>query len=281
MDDFARWLVRFQDIDRRYIYLAVAAALTLPIVLQLRMPQIPTPPTQAAFKAVENVPDEKVVLIAADFDTGTVGENGPQLRAVLEHLMRRKKKFVILSLIAPQGVTIAELYARTIGEKYGYKYGRDYVNLGYLPGGAPTLERMGRSVWETFPTDTKRIPLSELPMMRQVRSAQDISLVAIFTGSGVLPYYVQTFWAQFKVPLIEGCTGIIVPELFPYMEAKQLVGILPGLKGAAEYEALLQQNGLGMRGMVAQSVAHALVIILILLGNLGMWLSRRLPAQRL
>ncbi|MFA0757962.1 MAG: hypothetical protein PVTTEEND_001477 [Candidatus Fervidibacter sp.] len=281
MEDFAHWLVRFQDIDRRYIYLAVAATLTLPIVLQLRMPQIPTPPTQAAFKAVENVPDEKVVLIAADFDTGTVGENGPQLRTVLEHLMRRKKKFVILSLIAPQGVTIAELYSRTIGEKYGYKYGRDYVNLGYLPGGAPTLERMGRSVWETFPTDTKRIPLSELPMMRQVRSAQDIGLVAIFTGSGVLPSYVQTFWAQFKVPLIEGCTGIIVPELFPYLEAKQLVGILPGLKGAAEYEALLQQNGLGMRGMVAQSVAHALVIILILLGNLGMWLSRRPSAQRL
>ena len=282
MGQLTQWLVRFQAIDRRVIYLLVAMSLALPLVLQWSMPQIPTPPTRQCYEAVEKVPPDKVVLIAADFDTGTVGENGPQVQALLEHLMRRRKKFIIMTLIAPQGPTLVELYAQNLGKRYGYRYGRDFVNLGYIPGGQPVLERLGRSIWETRQTDSKRIPLTELPLMERVRSAKDIGLVALFTGTGVLPWYVQTFWAQFKVPLVEGCTGIIVPELFPYLETKQLAGAWLGLKGAAEYERLLNTNGLGMRGMMAQSVAHAFVLFLILLGNVGMRLARsQSPRQRL
>lgn len=273
MEGLARWFVRLQAMDRRIIYLWVAVALMTPIVFRLSMPQIPTPPTKSCYEIVEKLPEDKVILIAADFDTGTVGENGPQLQALLEHLMRRKRKFLIFSLIAPQGPTLAELYARNIAKRHRYRYGRDFVNLGFVPGLAPTLERLGRSIWETCPKDAKGIPLTDLPLMERVRSAKDIGLVAIFTGAGVLPYYVQTFWAQFKVPLIEGCTGVIIPELFPYLDAGQLSGALLGLKGAAEYETLLKRNDMGTRGMVSQSAAHILVIALIFLGNLGMWLT--------
>lgn len=266
-------MTQFQAIDRRIIYLCVAIAIALPFIVQVKLPVIPTMPSQKFYEAVEKVPKGKVVLIAADFDTGTEGENGPQVQAVLEHLMIKRIPFVIIG-VAIQGPELVQSYAEKLAKKYGYKYGVDFVNLGYLPGGQLALERFCRSVWQTKPSDYKQRPLTELPLMRKVRTAEDIALVAEFTGSGVLSWYVQTFWGQFKVPLAQGCTGIIGPEQFPYLDTGQLSGLMVGLKGAAEYEALLKVSREGVRRMIPQSLGHLAALSLILLGNLGMWLAR-------
>lgn len=274
MEQLRQWLIGFQAIDRRIIYLCVAIAIALPFIVAVRLPVIPTLPVQKFYEAVEKVPKGKVVLIAADFDTGTEGENGPQVQAVLEHLMRSRTPFVILGTTI-QGPELVQSYAERLARRYGYRYGRDFVNLGYLPGGQLALERFCRSVWQTKPTDYKQRPLTDLKLMRKVRTARDIGLVAEFTGSGVLPWYVQTFWAQFKVPLAQGCTGIIGPEQFPYLDTGQLSGLMVGLKGAAEYEALLKVQREGYRRMMPQSLGHIAALLLILLGNLGMWMARR------
>lgn len=273
MERLAQLLTQFQAIDRRIIYLCVAIAIALPFIVQVKLPVIPTMPSQKFYEAVEKVPKGKVVLIAADFDTGTEGENGPQVQAVLEHLMIKRIPFVIIG-VAIQGPELVQSYAEKLAKKYGYKYGVDFVNLGYLPGGQLALERFCRSVWQTKPSDYKQRPLTELPLMRKVRTAEDIGLVAEFTGSGVLSWYVQTFWGQFKVPLAQGCTGIIGPEQFPYLDTGQLSGLMVGLKGAAEYEALLKVSREGVRRMIPQSLGHLAALSLILLGNLGMWLAR-------
>ncbi|MCS7265975.1 MAG: hypothetical protein NZ805_14225 [Armatimonadetes bacterium] len=281
MEQIPQWLAKFQSIDRRIIYLCVSIAIALPFIVTIRLPVIPTLPTQKFYEAVEKVPKGKVVIVAADFDTGTEGENGPQVQAVLEHLMRRRIPFVIIG-VAIQGPQLVQSYADSLAKKYGYQYGRDYVNLGYIAGGQPALERFCRSIWQMIPKDAKGTALTEIPMMRKVRSANDIALVAEFTGAGVLDYYIQTFWGQFKVPLAQGCTGIIGPEQFPYLATGQLSGLMVGLKGAAEYEALLNLQKEGYRRMMPQSMGHIIALLLILLGNLGMWLTyRRRQLRRL
>lgn len=279
MEQLLQWLAQFQAIDRRIVYLVVAVAIAFPFVVRVRLPVIPTYPTKPFYQAIENMPKGKVVLVAADFATSTEGENGPQVQAVLEHLMRRRIPFIIMG-VDLQGPELVQSYAERLAKRHGYRYGRDFVNLGYLPGGQPVLERFCRSVWQTRPQDFRQRPLSELPLMRRVRSAKDIGLVAEFTGSGLLPWYVQTFWAQFKVPLAQGCTGIIGPEQFPYLDTRQLSGLMVGLKGAAEYEALLKQNGPAYRRMMPQAFGHIAALLLILLGNLGAWLGWWLSRQR-
>ncbi|MFA0783101.1 hypothetical protein [Fervidibacter sacchari] len=279
MEKLSDWLSQFQAIDRRIIYLCVAVAIASPFIIQIRLPVIPTMPVQKFYEAVEKVPKGKVVLIAADFDTGTEGENGPQVQAVLEHLMRRRIPFIIMGT-AIQGPELVQSYAERLAKKYGYRYGVDFVNLGYLPGGQLALERFCRSIWQTKPIDYKQRPLTELPLMRKVRTAKDIGLVAEFTGSGVLSWYIQTFWGQFKVPLAQGCTGIIGPEQFPYLDTGQLSGLMVGLKGAAEYEALLNVKREGFRRMMPQSLGHLAALLLIFLGNLGMWLARKRTQKR-
>lgn len=46
-------------------------------------------------------------------------------------------------------------------------------------------------------------------------------------------------------------------------------GLLGGLKGAAEYEKLINEPATATRGMVAQTGAHLLIVILIVLGNIA------------
>ena len=110
MEKLSNWLTQFQAIDRRIIYLCVAIAIALPFIVRIRLPVIPTMPVQKFYEAVEKVPKGKVVLVAADFDTGTEGENGPQVQAVLEHLMRKRIPFIILGT-AIQGPELVQSYA--------------------------------------------------------------------------------------------------------------------------------------------------------------------------
>jgi len=63
--------------------------------------------------------------------------------------------------------------------------------------------------------------------------------------------------------------------MYPYLQAGQIEGIIGGLKGAAEYEKLVEHPGGGIVGMTAQSVGHIAIIIFIILGNIGYFAIRR------
>jgi hypothetical protein len=57
--------------------------------------------------------------------------------------------------------------------------------------------------------------------------------------------------------------------------------MLGGLKGAAEYEKLNEDSGVRQErkrasiGMGSQSIAHILMIALIILGNIGYFITQR------
>jgi hypothetical protein len=80
-----------------------------------------------------------------------------------------------------------------------------------------------------------------------------------------------------------GSTGVQVSQLLPYYP-KQLDGMLVAVKGAAEYEMLVEDKypveknadrlGQGRVRMGPQLVAHLLMIGLIVLGNIAMVAGR-------
>nr|HPR18554.1 hypothetical protein [Candidatus Cloacimonadota bacterium] len=77
-----------------------------------------------------------------------------------------------------------------------------------------------------------------------------------------------------------GVTGVSAPGILPYVnQQKQLTGLLAGLKGAAEYEFLLKSPGTATAGMDAQSLAHLLIIIFIVIGNINYWRAKKEAAK--
>jgi hypothetical protein len=65
------------------------------------------------------------------------------------------------------------------------------------------------------------------------------------------------------------------PDMYPFLQSKQLTGLLGGLKGAAEYEALVNKKANAVSGMRPQSVVHVIIIIFVIFGNVIYFISKR------
>ena len=83
------------------------------------------------------------------------------------------------------------------------------------------------------------------------------------------------------IPIAGGCTAVGAPNLYPYFPT-QMVGLLGGAKGAAEYENALitaypryaEYPMAGMSLMVSQTVAHVVIIFFIVFGNVLYFILR-------
>ena len=131
-------------------------------------------------------------------------------------------------------------------------------------------------------------------MMKGINKVTDFDFV-IDLSAGVPgnAEWVQYACDEHNVPLTSGCTSIMVTDAIPYVESGQIRGILAGMPGAAEYEQmvfkflndtsnekLINKNVSIMPGkatsrMSAQSIAHVLMVIFIILGNISYYLIRR------
>jgi uncharacterized membrane protein YtjA (UPF0391 family) len=60
-----------------------------------------------------------------------------------------------------------------------------------------------------------------------------------------------------------------------YIHSGQVVGIIPGLQGAAEYEALTGKLGFATVAMDSQSLAYILYTLAIVLGNIYYFAQKR------
>lgn len=278
----ARLLLGLQTIDRRIIYIAVAVLVFLPLVIPFELPMYITPAAQSFFEAVEKVPREKLVIVACDFGAGTRGENEPQTRAVIEHLMQKGQKFAIMGFDL-QGPEFGQRLAEKAEKKYRRTYGKDWCNWGYKPSITTTLMSLAKNIPDTIGADRNGTPLRNLQVMKGIETIRDVGMICEFSGSAMLPAYVQMIQGVYGTPLGQGCTGIMGPEQYPYLDSGQLKGLLVGMKGAAEYETLVGFRGKGFKAMIPQSVAHLLLMALIILGNIGLYVSQgrgRLTSQR-
>jgi hypothetical protein len=50
--------------------------------------------------------------------------------------------------------------------------------------------------------------------------------------------------------------------------------MLVGLRGAAEYETMMESPGIGVASMDAQSIAHLLIIFFIVIANISYFATR-------
>jgi len=261
------WL---RDLDRRWLFLAVALLVIVPLMTGFHVaPVAPGHRAKGFYDAVEAVPPGSTVLLAGDYDPGTVAENYPAHLAAVRHLMSRNVKIVAIALY-PGGPPLSDEVLAIGAAEYGKKVGQDYVNLGYKAGNEVVMSRMGLSIPETFPVDRRGVPVSQIPVMQGIKNYNDFKLlVNISAGYPGTKEWVQQVVSRYHIPMVAAVTAVSAPEYYPYLQTKQLLGLLGGMAGAAEYEALVKHPALAMRGMDAQSLAHLFIAFLIILGNVS------------
>lgn len=266
-------------IDRRWIFLFVALAVSLPLFFPIGIKFSVSHPVRGFYEAIEAVPNGSKVLMSCDYDPASQPELLPMTISALEQMFRKDLKVVIICLWAA-GPPMAEEALSVVAPKYKKERGVDYVNLGFKEGREVVMVAMGTSIPNTFPNDYTGKLVSQIPIMQGVTNFRDVTmLVNISAGYPGTKEWVQQVQARYQLTLVSGCTAVSAPEYYPYYQAKQLAGLLGGMKGAAEYEQLVGVKGIGTRGMDAQSVSHLTVLFFIIIGNLAFFALRAYKKQ--
>jgi hypothetical protein len=267
-------LERLTNIDRRIIYLVIGLAVAIPFFVPMKLPIYVSPPVQSVYDYIEALPENSVVLIGFNFTPSTMPELYPMCLAVLRHCYSRKLKVIGMTLNY-SAATIGDDAMNQAAQEYGYEELKDYTYLGFKPDARQVMLGIGEDISGPFPNDYMNRPISQIPMMKNIKNYKDIDLVMDF-GSGNSPeWWVAYAGARYHQIIAVGCTGVMVSGLYPYLEAGQLIGLMGGLKGAAEYEKLIEKPGKAILGMKAQSIAHIVIILMVIFANVVYLLSGR------
>lgn len=273
------WINKLQTLDRRWMYLATLLIVLIPILIRIPIPKIAVAPSSRTFyEHIESLPAGSVVLVDSSWDAGSLAENQAQLECVVRHLCQRRLKIVITSVgITALGPQFARDTIGPIAAEYDYEYGRDWVNCGFVQGiegsiGA-IIDGVCKDFRGTFPTDINGTPMDELPVMDGFYGVRDAELVYIVTYAPA-PEWISFVKEQMGTPVAFGAMSIMAPQYINNYQAGQLIGLLLGNRGAAEYEQLTETPGQGQQLAVAGSFGALAVLIAAVLGNIA-WIAGR------
>jgi hypothetical protein len=261
-------------LDRRIIFVVLFVVVAIPLIVSVGKEIPPTAPVESAFEAVESLEPGDYLMVSIDFDATSAPELMPMLRSVLRQAFEKDVRVIMLGHLAI-GLPLGHTALEEVAAEYGAEYGVDYVNLGYRPGYIAVMIAMGREIEDIYSTDYRGTPIREMPITESIHSYDDIDLLFGFEHGAVIDYWIRYAQARFDQRMAFGTTAVMAPDAYPYLQAKQIEGLVGGLKGAAEYETLVKHPDLGTRGMPAQEWGHLLVIAFIVLGNLGYFFTRK------
>ena len=77
MEEKKHWMEVATQLDRRWIYLAVAIAVITPILIGATLPVNISPSVRSVYETIEGLPEGSVVLIACDYDPASEAELYP------------------------------------------------------------------------------------------------------------------------------------------------------------------------------------------------------------
>jgi hypothetical protein len=259
---------RMLKIDRRIIFLVIGLCTLLPLLYPVGLPIKISTEVRGVYDHIESLPERSVFLLSIDFDPASKPELYPQAIALLRHAFKKNLRVITMTLWV-SGTGMADQLVTQVAEEMGKEYGKDYAFLGWSPGGQAVIINMGQNLYSAFPSDYGGRPTKELPILGGVRNLKDVGyMVSLGAGRpGVEEWYVFGK-DKYKFELGGGCTGVMAPGLYPLLRSGQINGLIGGLRGAAEYESLIDQKGKAVAGMDAQSATHLAIIVLVIMCNL-------------
>jgi hypothetical protein len=293
---------KLQSINKPTLFLILILTTSIPLFLPGKVPNEPDPPTKALFANVMDIPDGSTVLIESDWTNSTRGESAGQFKALLRMLIRKHIKSCIYTAADPQAPKVARDTIRSLNEEQAakgkpkYEEWTDWIHLGYFPSAEATDLAIGADIRKAFagrkaiPPGGNQTDVFKSPVLDKITTVKDMPMMFLITASNTSNVVVERLTGA--VPLSFLVTGVMGPETQVYYDSKQLVGLSKGLKGVYDLETMME-NGATVnnkhydgfkgeinldQGALYYPTLHAALILLIvavLIGNLGMALSRR------
>ena len=273
-----------RELDRRIVFLFIFISVAAPVLFPVTFQEKATPVVMSVFNAVEALPPGSRVMLSYDFDPAMAPEVQPMADALSRHCFARGLRVVYVCLWATGQGQLAQTFEKVVRPEFPEKRdGHDYVNLGYKAGNEGVLNVIVTDVKRMFPTDVNGVPYDSIEVLRGITSCADFALIISIGGGRPGPKeWVLYVGDRVGVPIGCGVAAVVAPLLYPYYP-RQLIGILGGIKGAAEYESELhrhyprfaQSETPGLKMMGPQTIAHLVVMAFVVIGNVAFFVQRR------
>ena len=270
---------KMMSIDRRIIYVLVFVIVAFGLLNPLGLPIPIGYHAQLHYDVMEALPDGGVIVFDAAYSPGSDAELGPMVEASAHHAFRKDMRIIIFNMHWELGPELAHQRVERVAEIYGKEYGTDWVNLGFQAGGAPpNLQAAVRSFAEARPTDWAGRPLADLALMDEAdRLHPDyVDHVIVFSsGNPGTEDYLRYVGEPTGMTLSEGAIQMSIANALPFVDAGQYSSVIPGGRGGAEYELLLDEPGGAIATQDVLSLAALFVTLILILGNVGYYMARK------
>ncbi len=291
MNIFIRLL---KSIDRKFIFMITFLAVVIPMFYPLYLPIIPEDSVVSIFKKIDSIPEGTKILMSFDYDPASKPECHPMAIANLRHAFKKNLKVVIIQLwpfggaMALEAINELKTEFKEIDNRF-IEEGKDYCILGYKPGGQVLIQQSGENFNGTFVEDIEENKASELPLTKDIKTIKDFEMILSYSaGDPGIKQWVMIADAQYKVPVAGGVTAVTAPEISPYLNSGQLLGLMAGLRGAADYETLVNKKfppfkkyiNSGISGMDPQNIVHLMIIVFIIIANIIYWHDKKMGLVR-
>ncbi len=271
-----QWAQKLLFVDRRIIFLLVFLGALIPIIRPLGLGVTVSRPVQSVFDRVEGMDAGDTIILSFDYGPSDGPELDPMANSIMRHCMKKGVKVIGISLFPLGGVEMAIARMAQLTEDLGAEEGVDFANLGYKDGAQAAMKLMGDNIQVLFPTDASGRPIDEIPLMQGIRNYNNVEMLISLATSIIGEWYINLVNAQFGIDVAVGTTAVSAPKYYAFMNSGQALGVLGGMKGASEYEELVERAypelaGLSRSatmGMDVQSIVHLVIIFFILFGNL-------------
>ena len=287
MELIKKILIILGSLDRRIIFIIVGLSVLIPLLKPewVSIPIRPRPESKTVFDEINNLNAGDKVLLSFDYGPSTKPEIHPMTIALLKHMFSHDIKIYAFALW-PDGTFMSTQAFSEVAQDFGKEYGIDYVNLGFRPGAEAVVKGIASDIPTLYTIDVKGTSINDIPLMKDINNITDFDFV--FSLSAGFPG--TTEWVQFacdpkNIPLATGLTSVMVTDIVPYVDSGQIRGILAGMPGAAEYESLVNaelkkinkdgEPGQATSMMAAQSIAHVIIVVLIIFGNITYYITRK------
>ena len=261
-----------QIVLRVLVALFMLLALGGSLLVNLQLMPVPTfypPEVMDLYDQVEALPADATVLLAVDFQPGLSGEMQFASSMVIDHLMGRNAQMAIVSTV-PTGPAMADSLLRAVQKNRSeYDLASRVENLGYLPGGTISLVEFARDPRGAAPQNVEGENAWEQPALLAIDDIQKFARVIVITDRAEIGRdwveQVQPYLGD--VPLLIVSSAQAAPLLEPYVESRQVQGMVSGLMGGTLYG---QRSGrqaanpaLGHYGAYQVGVLLAFVLVLV------------------
>lgn len=233
-------------------------------------------------RLISQLPENARVLVGVDFEPGLAAELDIAAKPVFDHLLSEGALLTLIST-SPIGPILAERFIQSFQSDLKLIYGLEYVNLGYIPGGAVGLLSFIENPQGTIPFTIEGLTAWEsderngLPATAGISQITDYSMIILLVDDPDT----ARIWIEQLGPTItdpQVLTSLILitsaqlePVVRPYYESspQPVNGLVVGLRGGAAYARIIGAGDFPGKFWDAFGMGTFVAALLILVGGLG------------